>query len=104
MSCCYLYILSSRHHRYLSIGVTIDLPSGVSSQRIQINRRLRKKRVLQKLVYVESINSIEEAVEREMHLKRVSRRQIDRLIESVNPGWDSISISELVRAGFSGHA
>lgn len=96
----YLYILSSRHHRYLSIGVTADLSSGITSQRILVNRRLKKKRVLQKLVYVESLHSVDDAVERELRLNKASRRQINRLVESVNPGWDSISLSELVSAGF----
>jgi len=91
----YLYILSSRHHRYLSIGITADLSSGITSQ-----RRLKKKRVLQKLVYVESLNSADDAVDRELKLNKASRRHINRLVESVNPGWDSISLSELVSAGF----
>jgi len=96
----YLYILSSRHHRYLSIGITADLSSGITSQRILVNRRLKKKRVLQKLVYVESLNSVDAAVDRELKLNKASRRHINRLVESVNPGWDSISLSELVSAGF----
>ena len=96
----YLYILSSRHHRYLNVGVTADLAEGVRAHRAQINRRVGRRRVWQKLVYVESIRSVDEAVEREMRLKRATRRQLHRLIESVNPGWDSISLSELVSAGF----
>ncbi len=92
----YLYILSSRHHRHLSIGVTPDLVTGIGNQRIMVSRRLRKKRVLQKLVYVETIACAEEAVEREVKLKRAPRNQINKLVESVNPGWDSISVRQLV--------
>ena len=101
MTVYYLYILSSRHHRHLSIGVTADLAYGVRAHRNQVNIRLKKKRVLQKLVYVEAINSVDEAVEREMRLKRANRHQIDRLVEAVNPSWDSISVSDLVSAGFN---
>lgn len=97
----YLYILSSRHHRHLSIGVTPDLVTGIGNQRLMVSRRLRKKRALQKLVYVETIDCVEEAVEREVKLKRAPRNQINKLVESVNPGWDSISVRELVAAGFS---
>ena len=100
MSHYYLYILSSRHHRYLSIGVTADLVEGVRAQRALVNRRVGRRQVWQKLVYVESIRSVEEAVEREIRLKRATRRQLHRLIESVNPGWDSISLNQLVSAGF----
>lgn len=97
----YLYILSSRHHRHLSIGVTPDLVTGIGNQRIMVSRRLHKKRVLQKLVYVETIDCVEEAAEREVKLKRAPRNQINKLVESVNPGWDSISVRALVAVGFS---
>ena len=96
----YLYILSSRHHRHLQVGVTPDLARGVTNHRLRINRRLRKKRVLQKLVYVESIASIEEAVQREVRLSRAPRQELARLVETVNPGWDSISLSQLVSRGY----
>ena len=96
----FLYILSSRHHRHLSIGITRDLASGINNHRIMVSSRLKKRRVLQKLVYIETINSIDEAVSREIQLNRWPRREICKLVESVNPGWDSISISQLVYAGF----
>ena len=96
-----LYILSSRHHRHLSIGVTPDLASGIGNQRMMVRRRLHKKRVLQKLVYVETIDCVGEAAEREVKLKRAPRNQINKLVESVTPGWNSISVRALVAAGFS---
>lgn len=96
----YLYILSSRHHRYLSVGVTPDLAAGINRHRTMVNRRLGKKRVLQKLVYVETIRSIDEAVQRELDLTRAPRRRLEALVESVNPGWDSISLTALVARGY----
>lgn len=96
----YLYILSSRHHRFLNIGVTGDLVSGINRHRSKVSRQLKKKRVLQKLVYIESIDNLEDAIDREISLKRASRRELDRLVESVNPGWDSISLSQLIESGF----
>ena len=100
----FLYILSSRHHRHLSVGVTADLELGVNNHRTLVNRKLNRKRVLQKLVYVESIQSLDDAVARELQLKRYSRMQMCQLIESVNPGWDSISLRKLVAAGFDRNA
>ena len=87
----YLYILSSRHHRHLSIGVTPDLVTGIGNQRIMVSRRLRKKRVLQKLVYVETIDCVEEAVEREVELKRSPRNQINKLVESAILGGTALA-------------
>ena len=80
--------------------MTPDLLHGVNSRRLLVNRRLKKKRVLQKLVYVERIDTLDEAVSREMALNRASRRHVDRLVESVNPGWDSISLRTLVARGY----
>lgn len=97
----YLYILSSRHHRYLSIGVTGDLGRGVQRHRERVNRMRKRRRVWQKLVYVEAISDLEEAVDRELELRRLNRAGLVQLVESVNPGWDSISLSELCRSGFS---
>jgi predicted GIY-YIG superfamily endonuclease len=96
----YLYILSSRHHRYLCIGVTSDLVAGIDNQGMIVRRRWAKK-VLQKLVYIETIDCVEEAVAREIKLKCAPRNQINKLVEIVNSGWDSISVRELVAAGFS---
>ena len=96
----FLYILSSRHHQHLSIGVTADLALGIKNHRLMVSRRLKKRRVLQKLVYVETISSADEAVNREFLLNRWPRREICNLVESVNPAWDTISVSQLVHAGF----
>lgn len=98
----FLYILSSRHHRHLTIGVTTDLSHGIQSHRALVSRRLKKKRVLQKLVYIESMTDVEEAVTRELALNNASRHQLHQLIESVNPCWDSISLRELEAGGFAG--
>ena len=95
MNTYYVYILASRHHRYLSMGVTTDLATGVRQHRERTNRQLRRRRVWQKLVYVEVINDLEEAVNREMSLRRASRQEMNRLVESVNPGWDSMRLRDL---------
>lgn len=97
----YLFVLASRHHRHLSVGVTSDLTAGIANHRHAVNQRLRKKRVLQKLVYVESISCVDDAVEREYLLRRISRARLVSLVETVNPGWDSISVRQLVAEGFN---
>ena len=71
----YLYVLFSRHHRHLNIGVTTDLFRGINSHCALVNRRLKKK--------------------------RAPRHRLNRMIESVNPGWDSISLKALESTGFS---
>jgi predicted GIY-YIG superfamily endonuclease len=58
-----------------------------------VSRRLRKKRVLQKLVYIKTNDCVEEAVEREVELKRAPRNQINKLVESVNPVFSNPEMS-----------
>lgn len=101
MDTYYVYILASRHHRHLSVDVTANLSIGVRERRELTNRRLHKRRVLQKLVYVEAVQGMEEAIDRRQQLHRLPRRDIARVVESVNPAWDSISIGELAKSGFT---
>ena len=101
MDTFYIYVLASRHHKYISVGVGIELQNEVRNHRARINRKLKRKRVWQKLVYVEAVRGVDEAVARERQINKFNRSQLERLIESVNPGWDSISLAALSESGFS---
>ena len=46
------------------------------------------------LVYFEEFDDIHEAIDRETQLKRLTRRQKIKLIESINPQWRDLSESE----------
>ena len=69
--------------------------------RARVDRRLGKGHVLQKLVYVEAVLGINEAITRERRVQKMSRSQLHRLVATVNLGWDSISLSALCKSGFS---
>ncbi len=101
MDTYYIYVLASRHHKYISVGMAADLQYEVRGHRERINRKLNRKRVWQKLVYVEAVRGIDEAVARERQISKFNRSQLEHLIESVNPGWDSISLAALSESGFS---
>ncbi len=101
MDTIYIYVLASRHHKYVSVGVAAQLQNEVRNHRERINRQLKRKRVWQKLVYVEAVRGVDEAVARERQISKYSRTQLERLIESVNPGWDGISLAALSESGFS---
>ena len=101
MDTFYIYVLASRHHKYISVGVGVELQKEVRNHRERINRKLKRKRVWQKLVYVEAVRGVDEAVARERQISKFNRTQLERLIESVNPGWDSISLAALSESGFS---
>lgn len=101
MNTFYIYVLASRHHKYTSVGVAADLQYEVRRHRQRTNIKLKRKRVWQKLVYVEAVRGVDEAVTRERQVSKFNRSQLEQLIESVNPGWDSISLTALSQSGFS---
>ncbi|MBQ76622.1 MAG: excinuclease ABC subunit C [Gammaproteobacteria bacterium] len=78
-----------------------ELQREVRTHRERINRKLNRKKVWQKLVYVEAVRGVDEAVARERQIRKFKRPRLERLIESVNPGWDSISLTALCKSGFS---
>lgn len=91
MNTYYVFVLASRRHRHFSIDVSVELRSGVRRIRQRVNRRLGRKRVLQKLVYVETMTDPEQAVQRVCVLLAMDRTRLAALIGSVNPGWDALS-------------
>ena len=101
MDTFYIFLLASRHNKYITAGVGAQLQQAVRTQREQISRKLKRKKTWQKLVYVEAVRGVDEALVRERQISRYSRAQLEGLIESVNPGWDSISLTALEKSGFS---
>ncbi len=101
MDTYYIYILTSRHHKYISINVTGELHAAIQNQRKRVSRSLKRKRVYQKLVYVEAVKGVDSAVHRHHQLRNFDHLKLVRLIESVNPCWDGISLSALSKSGYS---
>lgn len=92
MNTCYVYILASKDHKYLSVKAVPDLRHGVRQHRMRINRRLGKKRVYQKVVHVERFAGLTGAVARERELEGWSRARLMHLVSKANPTWKPISI------------
>lgn len=93
MNTCYVYILCSRNHRHLSIRATADLRHGIRHHRRRIAGRLGRKKVIQKVLLIESFSGISAAVERQKELETYSTAQLTRLISQRNPTWKSLSVS-----------
>lgn len=92
MNTYYVYILSSRDHRHLSVKATADLKHGVRHHRRAISRRLAKKKIYQKLVHVETFNGLTAAVGREREIREWSRPRLMLLVSRSNPTWKPISV------------
>ena len=85
-----VYILASRKHGTLYIGVTTDLVRRVSEHRLDLIPGFTKTYGCKRLVWFEPHESIAGAIQREKSLKRWSREWKINLIERDNPNWDDL--------------
>ena len=85
-----VYMLTNKINTVLYIGAT-----GIGLERIKQHKEklvpgFTKKYNLDKLVYFESCETIEQAFERERQLKNWRRKWKTELIEKDNPGWKDL--------------
>jgi putative endonuclease len=87
----YVYILASRRHGTLYIGVTNSLQVRLQQHRAGQGSSFVKAYGVHRLVYVESYERPEEAIAREKQLKRWKRDWKIELIERDNLEWRDLS-------------
>jgi putative endonuclease len=87
----YVYILASRKHGTLYIGVTNDSLRRVHEHKLKIVRGFSAQYKVDKLVYFEIFDDPTSAITREKQLKKWRRDWKIELIESKNPGWVDLS-------------
>ena len=87
----YVYILASRRHRTLYIGVTNSVQKRLEEHRAGTGSEFVKKYGVYRLVHVEAFDRAEDAIAREKQLKGWRREKKVVLIESVNPHWLDLS-------------
>jgi putative endonuclease len=83
----YVYILASKKHGTLYIGVTNDLIKRVYEHKNDLAEGFTKKYGVHKLVYFEQTNDINSAITREKQIKKWRRQWKIELIEEKNPEW-----------------
>ncbi|MPZ10206.1 MAG: GIY-YIG nuclease family protein [Kiloniellaceae bacterium] len=82
-----VYILASRKHGTLTIGVTNDIARRVWEDRQGLGSRFVKRYRVTRLVHVEPHEEIARAIQREKTMKEWPRAWKIRLIERANPEW-----------------
>jgi putative endonuclease len=85
----YVYILASRRHGTLYIGITNSLQKRLEEHRSGKGSEFVKKYGVYRLVYTETYEGAEEAIAREKQLKRWKRDWKIELIE--RPEWRDLS-------------
>jgi putative endonuclease len=87
MKTYYVYILASKPHGVLYIGVTNDLRRRMYEHMNSVNPGFSSTYHTYLLVHYEQTSSAEEAIYREKCLKKWKRAWKINLIEENNPGW-----------------
>jgi putative endonuclease len=86
----WVYIMTDAPYGTLYVGVTANLAARVIQHRTGKGSKFCRKYGLNRLVYCEAYDSIEEAIGREKAVKAWQRRWKTRLVEQANPGWDDL--------------
>ncbi|MGX1349299.1 putative endonuclease [Bradyrhizobium elkanii] len=87
----YVYILASRHHGTIYIGVTNDIRLRLELHRSGRGSKFVYQYQVFRLVHVEEFATPQEAIAREKALKEWRRDWKIRLIEKDNPEWGDLS-------------
>jgi putative endonuclease len=83
----YVYLLASRKHATLYLGVTKDIVRRGYEHRTRAIDGFTTRCAVDKLVWLEIHDDVATAVAREKELKKWQRDWKIRLIEEQSPGW-----------------
>ncbi len=87
----YVYILANKTNTVLYIGVTSNLEGRIWEHKQKIFKGFTSKYEVNKLVYYEEFQWIQDAIAREKQLKGGSRQKKIDLIVEMNLAWDDLS-------------
>jgi putative endonuclease len=89
----YVYLLASRKHGTLYLGVTNDLIRRTYEHKSKVARGFTARYDVKKLVWYEAYDDPTNAITREKELKKWCRGWKIRLIEESNPDWMDLYLS-----------
>lgn len=90
----YVYILTNKSHSVLYIGVTNNLERRLFEPKNHLISGFTDRYNVERLVYFEYTKDVRTAIEREKELKGWTRKRKEALIDSVNPQWKDLSLSD----------
>ncbi|WP_299221013.1 GIY-YIG nuclease family protein [uncultured Aquimarina sp.] len=89
----YTYITTNKNKTVLYIGATNDIIRRMNEHKNKtFKNSFSAKYNCYMLVYFEELDSVKKAFEREKQLKAGNRKRKERLINSINPDWEDLSI------------
>ena len=87
----YVYIMTNKGNSVLYTGVTNNLERRVYEHKNKVVDGFTGRYNINKLVYFEEYNNINDAIAREKQIKGGSRKKKIELIEKDNPKWRDLS-------------
>lgn len=91
----YVYILASRKHGTLYIGVTSNISKRVYEHRTGAVSGFTRRYGIKHLVWFQAFDDIEAAIVREKQMKQWRRDWKIELIERKNPQWNDLAVTML---------
>ncbi len=88
----YVYILTNKKNGTIYIGMTNDLERRVFEHKNKLVDGFTKKYKLDKLVYFETYQYVNDAILREKRMKKWKRQWKINLILEDNPSWEDLAI------------
>jgi putative endonuclease len=85
-----VYLMASRRHGTLYVGVTSELPVRIAQHREGTLDGFTKRYGVKLLVWFEQHDGIASAIRREKAIKKYKRDWKINLIERENPAWDDL--------------
>ena len=86
----FVYILASKPHGTLYIGVTSDLVKRIYEHKTVAIDGFTRRYGVKMLVYFEQFDDMGTAIQREKRLKKFNRSWKISLIETRNPRWEDL--------------
>ena len=87
----FLYIITNKKEGVLYIGITNNLERRIFEHKNKLVKGFSSRYNLDKLVYFESFQYINEAIKREKNMKKWKREWKINLINENNPNWENIA-------------
>lgn len=88
----YVYIVSNTYRRPLYTGITANLKKRIFDHKNRLMTGPNGRYRLNTLLYFEHHSSAEQAIRRENQIKKQSKLERTRMIESLNPEWADLRL------------
>jgi putative endonuclease len=89
----YVYILTNANHTVLYTGVTNDLERRCYEHKKKKLKGFTQKYNVNKLIYFEEFDFIDEAIAREKQIKGYSRMKKNAIIDNFNKEWRELYLN-----------